>query len=70
MDKSGAKQLRDALIVTLIPVAIALLMQKPALRQALAMKSAHYARRFCQAQADFWQSMATGAAQAYNRARL
>jgi hypothetical protein len=65
-----SKQLRDAIIITVVPVAIAMLIQKPALRQAIVMRTSHYAKEFCQWQADFWQSLATGAAQTYNKARM
>jgi len=64
------RELGPALLLTLIPVAIALLMQKPALRQAIAMRAAHASKAFCQIQADWWAGMATRSAQAYNRARL
>lgn len=69
-DSSLVKELAPALLMTLIPVAIALLMQKPALRQAIAMRAAHASKSFCQGQADFWQDMATRSAQMYNKARL
>lgn len=64
------KELAPAILVTLIPVAIALLMQKPALRQAVAMRTAHASKVFCQGQADFWQGLATRSAQVYNKARM
>ena len=66
----SAKDLSKALLVTCVPVAVAILMQKPALRQTFVMRATHYARVFCQSQADFWQNLATGAATAYNRARM
>lgn len=64
------KQLRDAMIVTIVPVGIAILMQRPDLRQAIAMRLALYSKSFCQANADFWQTLATASAQAYQKARL
>jgi hypothetical protein len=64
------KQLRDAIIVTVVPLTIALLIQRPDLRQALIMRAALMGKRIAQSQADFWQSLATEAAQAYNKARL
>lgn len=70
MDKAMRSQLRDAVIVTVVPFCIVLLIQKPELRQALVMRLAHYAKEICQAQADFWQQLATTSAQAYNEARM
>ena len=70
MSKSFGKQMVEAVVIAAVPVAVVYLIQRPALRQALTMRAAHYARAFCQAQADFWQAMATGAATAYNKARL
>lgn len=70
MDATTGKQLRAAIVITVVPVGIAILMQRPDIRQAMAMRAAHYARLFCQGQADFWQSLATASAQAYNKARL
>jgi len=69
-DASLFKDLGPAILITLIPVAIALLMQKPALRQAVVMRTAHASKVFCQGQADFWQGLATRSAQVYNKARL
>ena len=69
-DDNLVKELIPAILVTLIPVAIALLMQRPALRQALAMRAAQASKRFCLAQADWWLGMATRSTQAYNKARI
>jgi len=66
----SVEELIPAILVTLIPVAIALLMQRPALRQALAMRAAQASKRFCLAQADWWLGMATRSTQAYNKARI
>lgn len=65
-----AKRFVIALAISLAPVAIAILMQNPALRQRLIMRGASCTRRFCQSQADMWQRAATNAAQTYNKARL
>lgn len=69
-DEGLIKDLAPALLITLIPVAIAILMQKPALRQAIMMRAAHVSKSFCQSQADLWQSWATKSAQVYNKARM
>lgn len=56
--------------VSVLPVAIAILMQRSDLRQAIVMRATHATKAICQRQADFWQTMATRSAQAYNEARL
>jgi hypothetical protein len=58
------------MIVSVAPIALAILMQKPALRQAIVMRAAHFLKETCQSQADFWQKAATRSAQAYNAAKL
>jgi hypothetical protein len=66
-------KLKDILVVTAIsvlPVAIAILMQRPALRQAIQMKIFHSSRIACQYTADFFQVMATKAAQEYQKAQM
>lgn len=65
--------LKDIVIVTAIsvaPIAIAILMQKPALRQAIVMKYFHYSKELAQELADVFQSMATKAAQGYQKASM
>lgn len=57
-------------VLTVAPVAIAILMQKPALRQVIAMRLAHDAKEFCQGMADFWQDMALKCGTAYHKARM
>jgi hypothetical protein len=52
------------------PVVIAVLMQKPALRQEIMMRVCHVSRIGFQATADFCQVMATKSAQGYQKARL
>jgi hypothetical protein len=64
---------KDMLIVTLFsiaPIAIAVLMQKPTLRQAIVMRSCHLSKNVCQEMADFWQILATKSAQAYQKAQM
>lgn len=64
---------KDVIAMTLIsiaPIAIAILMQKPALRQAIVMRTCHITKNVCQDMADFWQIMATKSAQAYQKAQL
>ena len=56
--------------VSVLPVAIAILMQRPDLRQAIVMRVHLTSKAICQRQADFWQTAATRSAQAYQTARL
>lgn len=70
MSKTFGKQIAEAVVIAAVPIAVAMIIQRPDLRQALTMRAAHYARAFCQAQADFWQTCATAAAGAYNKARM
>jgi hypothetical protein len=57
-------------VVLLAPIAIAILMQKPALRQYIKMQAFHTSKSVCQDIADFWQVMATKSAQGYQKAQL
>lgn len=64
---------RDVIILTIVslaPVALALLMQKPALRQAMKMKLCHTVKVSSQMTADFFQVIADNAASEYARAKL
>lgn len=75
MAVSGVQKpkVKDIVIVTVIslaPVAIAILMQKPALRQAIVMRFWHYSRATTQAIANTFQDCATKAAMEYNKAKL
>lgn len=56
--------------ITVLPVALAILMQKPALRQALVMKATHFGKEFCAWQGEFWNGAAANCATAYNKARM
>ena len=66
--------MKRTLIVETVSVVIVLgavvLLEKPDVRQALAMRVFHVSKEFCQANADFWQYLATSSAQAYNAVRL
>lgn len=57
-------------LVTIVPVAIAILMQKPALRQSLVMRATHLGKEFCHLQADMWNKAGDSCAVAYNKAKL
>lgn len=57
-------------LITVLPVALAVLMQKPALRQMLIMKGMHYGKEFCRWQATLWNKGGDACAQAYNKAKL
>ena len=60
----------EAVLTSVIVVGVALIMQKPDLRQALLMKVWQTAHRFCLAQSEFWTNAAGHTATAYNKARL
>jgi hypothetical protein len=70
MKPPTAKEAIGLTLVTLAPIALAVLMQKPALRQALAMRASHYGKQFCQWQIDTWTKGHMICAMAYNKARL
>jgi hypothetical protein len=59
-----------ATVITVVPVAVVILMQKPALRQELAMRWWRAVRNATQAQADFWQTVSDQARQNYWKATL
>jgi hypothetical protein len=66
-------KMKDAIILTILsimPIALAVLMQKPALRQAIQMRTYHTSKIICQDMADFWQVMATKSAQGYQKVQL
>jgi hypothetical protein len=67
--KPSTKNLLIVMAFSIAPVAIAVLMQKPALRQAIQMRAFHTSKTACQYAADFFQSMATKSAQEYQKAR-
>jgi hypothetical protein len=65
--------IKDALgmiLVTVLPVAIVILMQRPALRQSLVMRGTHVGKEFCRIQADFWNKAGDSFGTAYNKAKL
>jgi hypothetical protein len=57
-------------LVTILPVAIVILMQKPALRQALIMRTSHTGRTLCNQQANFWKTASRKFDTIYNQARF
>lgn len=57
-------------VAMVLPVALAILMQKPALRQSLVMRTTHFGKELCRNQADLWTKLGDSCAQAYNKARL
>ena len=57
-------------LLTLIPVAIAILMQNPALRQSLQMKAWYATRKVCHTGAEWWRKMEVVADHHYDIARL
>ena len=69
MNRQYVRAIEDV-VIAVIPLVVVLLATKPALRQAVKMRAFHMSKEFCQANADFWQQLATSSAQAYNTARL
>ena len=69
-EPQSTKNLVLSALFTVLPVAIVVMMQRPALRQSIRMRSAHYGKEICQPIADFFQKAATGFAQEYNKARM
>jgi hypothetical protein len=70
---SHKPKLKDVIVLTAIsvlPVVMAVLMQKPALRQAIKMRVFHDVRIAFQATADVCQDIATKAAMEYQKAKL
>jgi broad-specificity NMP kinase len=64
---------RDMILITLVslaPIVIALLMQKPSLRQAIQMRAFHTTKVASQNVADFFQVIATKSAQEYQKVQL
>lgn len=68
--KYNPQELLWATLMTAIPVAVVILMQRPALRQALVMRGWRGVRTVAQAQADFWQTLASTASTNYWKATL
>jgi hypothetical protein len=66
-------KLKDAIALTLIsvaPIVLAILMQRPALRQAIKMRTLHFTKEYCQEIADVFQILATKSAQEYQKVQL
>jgi hypothetical protein len=73
----SVKELIGLTLMTVLPIGIAILMQKPAMRQMLIMRATHYGKEFCHWQAtvwskgvDAWNKGGDTFAQAYNKAKL
>lgn len=66
----GLGKLAAVALLTLAPVAVAILMQNPALRQALEMKAWHGIRQFCRGNSKAWARLESIAATRYDIARL
>lgn len=64
------RQLFIFTVASIAPVAIAILMQKPQLRQAIAMRTLHFTKEVCQDTADVFQTLANHSATAYQKVQL
>lgn len=70
---STTPNIRDSIgmiLITVIPVAIAIIMQKPALRQAIAMRTYSLGNKICRTQADMWNNLASICSTHYDIARM
>lgn len=64
------RQLVFNMALTAIPVALAIIMQKPALRQAIVMRVSRDARNMCRDLSDFFLDMSLKAGTMYQKARM
>jgi len=69
-EKPRARDIVIVTVVSLAPVVIALLIQKPALRQAIAMRFFHYSKMTCQNSARILGELGIKAESAYQKASL
>jgi hypothetical protein len=69
-NEPGVGKLVIIAALTLAPVAVAILMQNPALRQAIEMKAWNMARIACRKNARMWANLESIAATRYDVARL
>lgn len=67
--RPSVKDTIGMVLITVLPVAIAILMQKPALRQMLIMRATHMGKEFCRMQADFWNTAGDELGTMYNKAK-
>lgn len=70
IDSKTVRSLVFVGIMSIAPVAIAILMQKASLRQSIIMHASHYGGEICSAQSELWASAAARCKQAYNVARM
>lgn len=70
MKPPTAKEAVMLTLVTVAPIALAILMQKPALRQAILMRATHYGKEICRWGADICNKGGDACAQTYNKVRL
>lgn len=68
--KISAGELGGAMLVTVVPVAVVILMQKPELRQSLQMRAWHYWMHLSEFMSGFWQHQSLNASTEYNKARM
>lgn len=65
-----SKTMTRDVVVTVVPMVIVLLMQKPALRQAIKIKCVEMARNVAIAQTEFWRETSFELARLYDRVRM
>ena len=61
---------KSQLLVSVTMVTILMVMQNPALRQAIKMRAAYYGMKICSRNVAYWKRMETIASHSYDVARL
>lgn len=57
-------------VISVGTITVVMLMQNPAMRQALKMRASYYGMKFCAGQVAYWKRMETIAHHSYDVARL
>lgn len=70
LTKGDVKKLVFVGLMSIAPVALAILMQKAAMRQAIVMHTSHYAGEVCSNLAEFFAGKAADCKTVYNVARM
>ena len=68
--KDLVRELMLSVLFTAIPIGVAIVMQRPALRQQIIMRSCLFIQKYAQKEADTWTRIALNAATAYHKARM
>jgi hypothetical protein len=68
--KFSPKAFAGSLVMAIVPVAVVILMQRPALRQALVMRGSRAAANTCFELGEFFHGLGLRASTVYQKARL